>query len=119
MLTLVLIIKALLEASILTVVCFLTVYIGISVTEGIQTYYNNWKKKRRYKQWEKEHEKFMQAMYDKAAQRKLRREKEELHRKEMERYPLFHWRELAKEKEKKQQRGEWVQPTPGMFVWVE
>ena len=57
------------------------------VSEKCQLYYRNWQTKKKHKEWEKWYEGLLQEKY-----------RRELHRKEREKYPLFYWRELVKEK---------------------
>jgi uncharacterized membrane protein YgaE (UPF0421/DUF939 family) len=85
---LVLTIQAILEFSIIILFALTIVFVVGNITQDVNTYYRNWKIKKRNKQWEKEHEEFMQR------QRKLELEWK-LYKEEREKYPLFYWRELC------------------------
>ena len=90
MVYLVLIIKTLLEISIVILVYLAIALIMLFIVGKLQSYYENWKTKKRNWRWEREHKEFMQRCYKRELEQKLRKE-------EREKYPLFYWKELTNE----------------------
>jgi len=89
MVFLILIIKALLETSIIVLIYLAIALIGVFIADKVQICYRNWKIKKCNQRLEKEYEEFMQ----------LRREVElevKLYKEEREKYPLFYWKERIK-----------------------
>ncbi len=72
-----------LQTTVTILACLATVLIYIFISEKFSIYYKRWERRKREKRWEKEWEEYLQQKH-----------RRELHRKEMEKYPLFFWREL-------------------------
>jgi len=69
------------------------------IAERLQKYHYRWKNKRYLRRWKKDAEERLQQLKRRELHERIEKQKRELHEMEKRKYPLFYWRELAKEKE--------------------
>ena len=63
------------------------------ISDKLERYLDNWKTKRRDKQWEKKYEEMLRRHRKEDLERQCENRLRELHRIEKRKYPLFYWRE--------------------------
>ena len=93
MVHLVLIIKVLLEVSIVILVYLVIALVGVFVADKLQICYKNWKYKKRIQQMEKDYKELLQRWCEGEQRRKEQECLKKLHKKEREKYPLFFLKE--------------------------
>lgn len=93
MILLILIIKALLEISIIALIYLTIALIGIFIIDKVKGYYQNWEIKKRNLRWLREAKESMQRQHKWELKLIAEELKWKLYEEEKRKYPLFFWKE--------------------------